>query len=294
LPAGTFAESDGTVINNEGRAQRFYQVHVPDNDARSSWKWLAEIMDDSKQSAAINLDEVMARMVALFPALQAIESIAPAAGFRENTQKIPRSPQRYSGRTAINAELHVSERRPPADPDSALSYTMEGYVGIPPPALTPFYWSPGWNSVQAINKYQIEVGGELHGGNPGKRLFEPATNNKTGYFKIIRVVNLAKDGEWLVLPLYHIFGSDELSAQGPAVAERVPQPYIALNDSDAAKAGIGEGAIIEIVLSGNKKWLPVKLKMGLPQGTAGLPKGFRETAGIAYPFFTTIKIAGYD
>ncbi len=44
LPAGTFAESEGTVINNEGRAQRFYQVHVPENEIKSSWKWLQEII----------------------------------------------------------------------------------------------------------------------------------------------------------------------------------------------------------------------------------------------------------
>ena len=171
---------------------------------------------------------------------------------------------------------------------------MEGYVGIPPPALTPFYWSPGWNSAQAINKYQIEVGGDLHGGNPGKRLFESDPNSKTDYFNIVLSSYSPKEGEWLVLPLYHIFGSDELSAQSPAVAERVPHPYIALNDSDADKAGITEGAIIEVLLSGNKKWLPVKLKMGLSQGTAGLPKGLEETAGITYPFCTTIKIAGND
>jgi NADH-quinone oxidoreductase subunit G len=29
LPAGTFAESDGTLVNNEGRAQRFYQSFHP-------------------------------------------------------------------------------------------------------------------------------------------------------------------------------------------------------------------------------------------------------------------------
>jgi len=294
LPAGTFAEADGTVINNEGRAQRFYQVHVPENDVKSSWKWLAETMTDSHQSTAIHLDEVVERLINDFPELQAMKSVAPAAGFREDTQKIPRSPQRYSGRTAMYADKNVSEPRPPADPDSALSFTMEGYIGIPPPALTPFYWSPGWNSVQAINKYQIEVGGELHGGNPGKRLFEPAEKSKADYFNRIPTAFSPKAGEWLVLPLYHIFGSDELSAQSPAVAERVPQPYIALNYSDAIKAGIGEGAVIEILLNGNKKWLPVKLNIGLPEGAAGLPKGLQETAGIAFPFFTTLKIAGND
>ena len=30
LPAGTFAEADGTLVSSEGRAQRFYQVFVPD------------------------------------------------------------------------------------------------------------------------------------------------------------------------------------------------------------------------------------------------------------------------
>ncbi len=46
LPAGTFAESDGTVINNELRAQRFYKVYVPDNDVKSSWEWLLKIMPE--------------------------------------------------------------------------------------------------------------------------------------------------------------------------------------------------------------------------------------------------------
>jgi NADH-quinone oxidoreductase subunit G len=294
LPAGTFAEAEGTIINNEGRAQRFYQVHVPENDVRGSWKWLAGLDAGNSNSTAIHLDEVIDSLITAVPALEAIKSAAPSASFREDTQKIPRSPQRYSGRTAIHAAENVSEPRPPADADSALSYTMEGYVGIPPPALTPFYWSPGWNSAQAINKYQIEVGGELHGGNPGKRLFEPSLNSKTEYFKITPSKNSLKEGEWLVVPLYHIFGSDELSAQSPAVAERVPQPYIALNNADALKAGIAEGAIVELILNGQKKWLPVKLNIGLARGAAGLPKGLQETAGVLFPFCTTLKIAGND
>ena len=34
-------------------------------------------------------------------------------------------------------------------------------------------------------------------------------------------------GEWLILPLHEIFGSEELSRLAPAVAERVPQSYLA-------------------------------------------------------------------
>ena len=32
LPAATFAESSGTFVNNEGRAQRFYEVVPPGRD----------------------------------------------------------------------------------------------------------------------------------------------------------------------------------------------------------------------------------------------------------------------
>jgi NADH-quinone oxidoreductase subunit G len=290
LPAGTFAESAGTLINNEGRAQRFFEVHVPGNDVKSGWKWLNSLMNDSEAT----LDEVIDHLMATFPQFKAIKSIAPSANFREDTQRIPRETQRFSGRTSMHADKNLSEPRPPVDADSALSYTMEGYVGVPPPALTPFYWSPGWNSVQAINKYQIEVGGALHGGNPGKRLFEPADNSEAGYFEMRPVPPSLKDGEYIVLPMYHIFGSDELSAQSPAMAERVPQAYIALNDADAQKAGVTAGTILEIYINGKKSWLPVKLNLGLPEGIAGLPKGLPETADIHFPFFTTLKPAGND
>jgi len=101
-------------------------------------------------------------------------------------------------------------------------------------------------------------------------------------------------GEWLVLPLYHIFGSDPLSAQSPAIKERVPQPYIALNDPDAANAGILEGHYVEILLNGQKHRLPVKLHTGLPAGTAGLPKGLAAMAGLQFPFSITINSAPHD
>jgi len=319
LPAATFAEADGTLINNEGRAQRFYQVHKPDNAVRSSWKWLQEFLldtpggtgspaaSDKPHRSTIdtkNFDSILESLVREFPDLIAITTLAPAAGFRESTQKIPREPHRYSGRTAMHANVNVNEPQPPKDDDSALSFTMEGYEGVPPAALTPFYWSPGWNSVQAINKYQIEVGGPLHGGNPGKRLFEPAIPQPSLSPSIdpsaaaslppIPPSFTPMSGEWLVLPLYHIFGSDPLSAQSPAIKERVPQPYIALNDPDAANAGILEGHYVEILLNGQKHRLPVKLHTGLPAGTAGLPKGLAAMAGLQFPFSITINSAPHD
>ena len=294
LPAATFAEADGTLINNEGRAQRFYQVHKPDNAVRSSWKWLQEFLPHQSPIDTKHFDGILENLVREFPELTAITTLAPASGFREGTQKIPREPHRYSGRTAMHADVNVNEPQPPDDADSALSFSMEGFAGVPPPALTPFYWSPGWNSVQAINKYQIEVGGPLHGGNPGKRLFEPSGTTVGTETPTIPPPFTPIPNEWLVLPLYHIFGSDPLSAQSPAIKERIPQPYIALNDPDAAKAGILEGHYVEVLLNGQKHRLQVKLHMGLPHGTAGLPKGLTATAGLQFPFSITLNSAIHD
>jgi NADH-quinone oxidoreductase subunit G len=45
LPASTFVEGDGTLVNQEGRAQRFYQVFVPKGeDVQEGWRWLKDMM----------------------------------------------------------------------------------------------------------------------------------------------------------------------------------------------------------------------------------------------------------
>jgi NADH-quinone oxidoreductase subunit G len=146
---------------------------------------------------------------------------------------------------------------------------MEGYLGKPPSSIIPFFWSPGWNSVQAINKYQIEVGGALHGGNPGKRLFESSPDCQSVYFKDTPQPFSPQQGRWCVLPLYHIYGSDELSAQSTAVKQRMTAPYIALNDQDAKESGFAKDDQVELFLGGRKHPFPVVLQPGLPPGIAG-------------------------
>ena len=177
LPAGTFAESDGTLISNEGRAQRFFPVFAPrEGDVRESWRWLG----DPKWST---LDDVLAAMAEEFPQLAPAVAAAPSSKFRMAGAKIPRESHRYSGLTSIHANISVAEPKPPNDPDSALAYSMEGSPNQPPGALQPFFWSPGWNSIQAVNKFQSEIGDALRGGDPGVRLFEPS--QKGAYFTSI-------------------------------------------------------------------------------------------------------------
>jgi NADH-quinone oxidoreductase subunit G len=292
LPAGTFAEADGTLVSNEGRAQRFYQVYVPEGAIQESWRWLHDIRHVAGHNVSWKgLDEVTHACAIAFPPLVGITRAAPSARFRVAGMRVSREPHRYSGRTAMSAHDNVHEPRPPQDPDSPLAFSMEGYQGRKlPAALIPYVWAPAWNSGQSINKFQDEINGPLHGGDPGMRLIEPGREKKL-YFASIPPAFQARDEEWLIIPLWHIFGSEELSSLAPAIVERVPAPYLALSPDDAARLGITAGESVELRLAGSSYRLPVSLRPVLARGVAGLPAGLPGLRGvITLPAWGEVKI----
>jgi len=223
LPTATFAESTGTLVNNEGRAQRFYQVFQPDGEIQASWKWINDIMKAIGHEGSGRweaFDAMTKEMTSALPVLAPIKDIAPSVEFRIQGMKVPRQPHRYSGRTAILAQRSVHEPKPPEDADSALAFSMEGYEGRPPASLLSRYWYPGWNSVQALNKFQQEVGGPLHDGDPGTRLIEPAPGKQPEYFGGIPDAVKPGEGPQPVFRRYEIFGSEELSGYSRSIIER--------------------------------------------------------------------------
>ncbi|WP_097461067.1 NADH-quinone oxidoreductase subunit NuoG [Mangrovitalea sediminis] len=285
LPAASFAEGDGTVVSSEGRAQRFFQVYDPtyyeaDCQIRESWRWL-HALHCTLQGQAVNwtqLDEVTAHCADGIPALAGIRDAAPAASFRIKGLRIAREPNRYSGRTSMRANISVHEPRAPQDIDTALSFSMEGYSGTnEPSSLVPFAWSPGWNSPQAWNKFQDEVGGHLKAGDPGVRLIEPAQSSDGRYFSEIPDAFSVRDGQWRILPLHHIFGSEELSSRAAPLESRIPDPYLALAPADAERLGVTEGAEVTLTLDGKTSSLAIKLSETLPSGTVGIPVGLTNT-----------------
>jgi NADH-quinone oxidoreductase subunit G len=169
------------------------------------------------------------------------------------------------------ANINVSEPKPPEDTDSALSFTMEGYRGIPPAPMIPFFWSPGWNSIQSLNKFQEEVGGHLKGGDPGKRLFKEDQRQPYEFFNHIPSEFKSKKGEYLVVWLYHIFGSEEMSMYTKGVKERAPKPYVALSKADAQRLDARDGEMIGIQDKERIIELPLIIKEELVEGTVGLP-----------------------
>jgi NADH-quinone oxidoreductase subunit G len=284
IPVSTFAEADGTLINYEGRAQRFFQVFVPDNKLISeSWKWLSrmKLLQSGKANGLdFHHDDVLNALQTSMQQFAGIASAAPPADFRINGEQIPREPQRYSGRTAMLANLSVSEPKPSQDNDSPLSFTMEGYKGIPPSSVIPFFWSPGWNSPQAVNKYQQEVGGDLLGGNPGVRLMNKPSGKAGEFFKDFPEPFKERLNKWLLLPQSHIFGSDELSVYSKGVLERSAEPYISLSPVDSKMLGVAEGSSLTIRISKNEYSYPLKIIESLRNGVALVPKGLPGMPGM--------------
>lgn len=289
LPTATIYESDGHLVNNEGRVQRFYKVFAKEEEVPSGWEWMQILSENistnplSSLKTIFDYSEAIEKDYDIFKGLA--DNITPIS-FREGAQKVAREPHRYSGRTAMHADESVHERIPPLDKDSPMSFSMEGFHGTPPAPLTPFFWSPGWNSVQAVNKYQIEIGGDLRREIPQLCILR---NKNSGslygeYYKMDLIdTKHQRDkpkGEWKVLPLYHIFGSDELSVVDGGIKELVPLPYIGINPESAQKMGWNESTLIMPAGVENIKGIPLRFFEGIPLDSIGIPIGLGEMAFI--------------
>jgi NADH-quinone oxidoreductase subunit G len=249
LPAGAFAESDGTLVNNEGRAQRFFQTFVPGGESRESWRWLQQIAEAAGMTKlGETLDALTAACAQAVPALAGIVDAAPNAKFRIRGARVPRQSHRYSGRTAMHAGKDVHEPRPPQDADSPLAFSMEGATGLAPEpaALIPMVWYPSWNSPQAVNKFQDEIGGALKGGDPGVRLLKSDPAARPAWFK----PPAASKGP-VAVPLHTLFGSEELSSKSPVMQSRIPAAAARVA---AAQAGAAANVVaVPVGLDGGDK-----------------------------------------
>jgi NADH-quinone oxidoreductase subunit G len=296
LPAASFAEGDGTMVSMEGRAQRYFQLYNPEYydpslNIKESWRWLHALHTaiDHREVSWTQFDEITLDCAEHIPALAHIVEASPNASYRVKGLKIARAPRRYSGRTAMRANLSVHEPRASQDEDSALTFSMEGYVGPNEDAsFVPFAWAPGWNSPQAWTKFQDEVGGHLRAGDAGVRLIEANTGSGVTYFGKIPAAFIAEQDSWQAVPLHHIFGSDELSARALATETMLEQPYVGLSASDAEKLGVRDGVLVKVHNTGFNLSLAVRIVSHLPSGLVGLPVGL---TGMPYlPFHMPVKL----
>ncbi|WP_432480764.1 NADH-quinone oxidoreductase subunit NuoG [Moraxella sp. ZY200743] len=286
LSSGSFAESDGTLISAEGRAGRFfaaYDKHYydPASEIKDSWRWLHALdnMLHAKQGEPnwYHLDDVIDELVADYPQLAQIKQAAPESAYRITGLKIAREPRRYSGRTAMRAPISIHEPMQPKDKDSALTFSMEGYVGDRiPSSVTPFAWSAGWNSPQAWNKLQDKVGGRLKGGDIGIRLFDELPKMQTVFEKVMVADNVSSsvfDGRAVVVPVANLFTVSPLVSRSPVVASQIKPATWFISREDAARWIVKAGDKLTLTQQGVAITLPVSVVDYLAEGCIGYLEG---------------------
>lgn len=256
LAAGTFAETSGTCVNYETRAQHFYSVFKPAEPIRASVYWLG----DSK------LAEITRACAESIPDCSGMAHLTPdhsMAGMR-----YPRQQHRYSGRTAMRANIDVHEPKQEQDEEGILSYSMEGVPAMRDAAVFNTPWAGGWNSNQSIFKFQEHTGGPLKQAGHGQRLVSGGVDKVYGD----AVTGQAPAGAYQVFPLYHLFGTEELTALAPAIQERTTGAYVALSTMDAAKLGLqaSDGVTLENGVS-----VPYIVRNSILPGTVGVTVGMQ-------------------
>ncbi|WNK19268.1 NADH-quinone oxidoreductase subunit NuoG [Halomonas piscis] len=282
LPAASFVETDGTVVNLEGRAQRFYQVYDPrhmrpESRIHSGWRWLDALRSSLGRSASepVSFDRVLTDCASAYPALEGMEA---AGGHAElpGTLKLARAPHRYSGRTSMRADIAVSEPRVPQDPETPFVFSMEGYSGFERPRRNvPFAWAPGWNSPQAWDKFTDSVGGHLQGGDPGVRVTGAQSTSDAAYpsADAIPAAFVRHEGQFQLWVLPRLFGGEATSSRAEAIVERTATPRLTLSAADARALDAEDGTTLTLCLGETRLPLALQVEPHLPDGLVTLPAG---------------------
>ena len=264
LPATSFSEHEATYVNYEGRAQVSFQVHQNHGGALPSWRWLSK---NPKEDISLLTE----RLIESSCRFEGIRTLRPQIPGAVSGMQVPRQSHRYSGRTAMRANLNVHEPKQPVDDESILSFSMEGIPPAKDATILGAPWSPSWNSNQSISKFQEEVNGDLKQGNTGQLMID---RDKSDTYLEVNF-NRSNSEEGLEVALAHqIFGSGELSAKSKALQKRMVDPYIGLSKADAESLGLSQGDSVSIDGNGNVASVVVRAKM--KAGTAALYCGENE------------------
>ena len=291
LPAASYAESQGTLVSSEGRAQRFYPVHSPAVERMPSWQWILQLagaVGHKKLSALEHLDQVITACAQSNKDLKGLIDVAPLNSFRNLGSKIPRQTHRYSGRTAMNSGVSVHEPQQPKDHESPLSFSMEGLNRDQPSSLTPFVWSPGWNSNQSLQKFQSEVDGPLKGGSSGVRLIKSSQFGAVVSSEVGEVI--LKQHQWHLVPMHQIHGSDELSGHTDEMVELAGHGFIAIGEKVAEKLSVSPGDGLLVRQGDLECALEVRILSRVAKNCIGFSVGYAETRGLIAGSLVSLEV----
>jgi NADH-quinone oxidoreductase subunit G len=254
--SATFAESSGTFVNYEGRAQHYYATFKPADSIIPATRWLAP---------ELTLAALTQQCCETIQQCEGMSKLTPGQDYHYAGLLAPRQQFRYSGRTAMRANVNVHEPKQEQDPDGIMAFSMEGVSPLKDTSVFNTPWAPGWNSNQSVFKFQDEVGGHLKQGSLGERLLGHPGNADDGHYLPL---DFSHQTNWV--PIYHLFGSEELSARSKAIQSRATSAYVSLNPIDAQQHDLSDSQGVQVQGNGV---VPLLLRDSLPTGVVGISVG---------------------
>lgn len=288
LPTPAYAEYTGTMVNNETRAQRFFQVFAPKGEARTAWQIASSL---GAAPGWVTHEDALRSLADELPLFAPAFEAAPDSSWHTSSGlKVARETHRSTGRTSMYANTTVFEPQSPDDAESPFTFSMEGSQNPPPGPLVQRFWYPGWNSDNSVTKFQDEVNGTLAGGESGRRLIAGGESLATIEVAVRQEPHPPSlMTSWLV-PRPYIFGSDEFSRFSPGIVEMTPKADMRMHPNMAANMGVVDGQMLGFVVDGITRRLPVRLDVSSAEDAANVPMNFDETIGITAPAELIIEV----
>ncbi|WP_343188319.1 NADH-quinone oxidoreductase subunit NuoG [Buchnera aphidicola (Ceratoglyphina bambusae)] len=279
FPTKSFFESTGTILNYEARAQRFFKVFDKKSydikcNRMESWKWIKEIYYkiNNKKCKCNNLKNILNLCIKKFPILKKIKYASKNSDFRISGQKIPRSPNRYSGRTLLRYNKENFKKNLIYDSETMFSFSMEGSNNFNNKiSHIPFIWNPGINSSQAWNN--IADSHVLKENiSSGIKIFESVKNKKINYNKISFSKNY-KEHKLIITKHNFLFELEEMSQFSFKKNEKIKYINGFINDRYANFLNIKIKDILEFNCEGKKFKIKIFFSKFLKTGYISLPVG---------------------
>lgn len=234
LPSTNFIESDGTVINFEGRAQRFFKLYNDDlyhnNEFQKmeSWRWIDLIISRVNKNN-YNFNDVGQILKYLSIKMPIFSRLSEINIINKNIKKLAKKTHRYSGRTTFYFKKSLSKlNKMEENKHSIFTKSTEG-ININSKNHASFYWLPGWNSVQSINKFSNYKKTDNQNIVYDINLFNFKINNSISYFKIKNNLDKIKS-KYIIVPYWRFLGSDEILQKSDLIKDLTDFPYAIINE----------------------------------------------------------------
>ena len=165
LPAATFAEADGTLVNNEGRAQRFFQVFVPAGRraarAGAGSATLTRRGGRASDGRGRRSTTCSRRWPTSCPRFAGVARRRAAGRLPHRRARRSRASRTATaGAPPCTPTSTSTSRSRREDPDSPLAFSMEGYHGAAAAGADPaLLGARAGTRSRRVNKFQDEVGG---------------------------------------------------------------------------------------------------------------------------------------